>query len=309
MEDDYITIRDGAMIESYINAFAKRDDPDHWKKILGWARDYENEAEHGRFMTALSYLGSSDRPAKDDCFYTYACAGLSGFKWTATSPRPDVARLLYRARLIVPRGQLQEQDGLWYRVYDRGVVVANPDRERQHDAWLPVPDAIRTPVELYTGERLPVENGRFHLEVDRQAGRVVVDLHHALDDYLAECAATLDGVGRQLEGGSDLTSTLTGAERRLLGIKQQDLSKLPPLSEGTWQSAGPMIRAWSARLKTFSHSGSRSWNPQQREQVGQMLADVHQWCQKLPAGKHRVIRCLKAADEHAGRAAALITER
>ena len=305
-QDVYAPIRDGAMIESYINAFAKRDDPDHWKKILGWAHDFQDEAEHGRFLTALSYLGSSDHPAKDDCFYTYACAGLSGFKWTATTPRPDVARLLYRARLIVPRGKLQEKDGLWYRAYDRGLVALNPDRKSESEAWLPLPASMRTPVELYGGRQLQVKNGRFHMRVDRQAGRVVVDLHHALDGYMAECAAALAGASKQLGGASDLTSTLAGKEKRLLGIVEQDLSTLPPLAEGTWQSAGPMIRKWSARLKGLNQIGSKDWDAPQREQVVQVLTDVHRWCQEIPSGNHRVIQCLKAAEEHAGRAATLV---
>ncbi len=307
-EDEYTSIRDGAMIESYINAFARRDDPKHWKKILEWAHQFDNEAEQGRFVTSLSYLSKIDQPAKEACFYTYACAGLSGFKWTATTSRPDVARLLYRARLIHPRGALQEQGGLWHRAFDRGLVVVNPDREQARAAWLSWPSSAGPPVDLYSGRRLRVEADRLHIEVERQCGRVVVGLHLALDDYVAECAVTLASVARQLGGTSDLETTLVGEQKRLQGIKEVKLDSLPPWPEGSWVSAAPTLLGWSKQLKPAKRTGSESWNAPQREEIIKVLSEVRAWCRQLPQGDHRVVQGLRAADEYAGYALDLMTE-
>ncbi len=227
-EDAYEPIRNGAMIESYICTGGARERIHKWEQVLKWARQFRDERKHGRVVTALSYLGSSRYPPKDDCFYTYACAQLSGFKWTASSPRKDVVRLLYRARLIVPQGELESREGLWYRHYDRGIVVVNPVSGSKAEGSIPLPADIGTPVDLYTGQRLPVADGKVAISVAAESGRVVVEAADALDNYVSECATILsrdargrdDGLAKELRSAVSARKESPGApaDRRLLDV-------------------------------------------------------------------------------------------
>ncbi|GEM_PF-4881047 len=180
IEEVYEPIRDGAMLESYVVAPGAQERRHDWETILNWAQRFRDEPGRNRFVAALSYIGSESPSDKEDCFYSYACAQLSNFKWTTMqATRTDFVRLLHRAWLVVPRGEIESRDGLWYRHYDRGTVIVNPDLEREAEAWLPLPPGVQRPVELYSGQRLPEKDGQALVRVPPASGRVIVDLAHA----------------------------------------------------------------------------------------------------------------------------------
>ena len=286
-QDVYAPIRDGSMIESYLHG---GDRTRQWESVLDSARRFRDEIRHKRVVTALSYLGSSRHPDKDDCFYTCACALLSGFKWTAGSPRRDVVRLLFRARLIVPSGQMANKDGLWYRHYDRGMAVVNPDEKRQAEAWLPLPASVQAPVELYTGRRLPVDGGNALVRVGPASGRIVVERDDALENYLTECAVTLRTTAGRVERPAD-----------------DFARRLPPLPEGDWGSAARAARRLAEDLGRVVGARRPHEHTQWRREALALLAKIDLWCAAVPTGSDKYLRHLLAAGDHARHAASLIT--
>jgi len=286
----YRPIRDGSMIESYVASPGARDRRHKWPTILEWARVYADEPKQGRIVTALSYLGSTRHPDKDDCFYAYACAQLSAFKWTADSPRTDIVRLLYRARLIRPSSGVHNKDGLWYRHYDKGLVVVNPEQKRPADAWLPLPEAVRVPVELYTGRRLPTRGREAQVCVSPESGRVVVDLSAALDNHLVECATTLAEAAERLKGATD-----------------EDLRRLGPLGVQHWRGVAKQADALAASLTDLVGDANRNKRARDDGKVAGLLAKIHALDPSPRFSCEDVVCRLNQADDHACQAAALIS--
>ena len=288
-EDVYRPIRDGAMIESYICTDGKRERIHNWDTVLKWARQYRDERKHNRIVTALSYLGSSRYARKDDCFYTYACAQLSAFKWSAGGPRMDVVRLLYRARLLAPQGELESRGGLWYRHYDRGMVVVNPDPKSEVEARLPLPASVKTPVELYSARQLPVDDGQISIRVAAESGRVVVDRDEAVDNYLTECVTTFS-----LSAG------------RLARTSDEHLSGLPSHAGGQWRDAAQSASSLADQLRCAAQARKESPEPAKDAKTVEILRQIISWCDGLPASDDRTIGRLRSAGEHATSAAGLL---
>jgi len=286
----YKPIRDGSMIESYVASPGARERRHKWPAILEWARVYADEPKQGRIVTALSYLGSTRHPDKDDCFYAYACAQLSAFKWTADSPRTDIVRLLYRARLITPLGGVQSKGGLWHRHYDKGLVVVNPDTKRPADAWLPLPEAVRVPVELYTGRRLPTRGREARVCVSPESGRVIVDLPAALDNVLVECATTLAEAAKRLKGATD-----------------EDLKRLAPLAAQDWRRVATQADALAKSLADLVEDTKREKPAIDDDKVMGLLAKIHELDPSPRFSQDDVVCRLNQADDHACQAAALIS--
>ena len=284
----YKPIRDGSMIESYVAAPGARERRHKWATLLEWTRVYADEPEQGRVVTALSYMGATRYPDKDDCFYAYACALLSAFKWTADTPRMDIVRLLYRARLIAPQGGVENSDGLWFRRYDRGLVVVNPDQQRQVEAWLPLPTAVAVPVELYTGRRLPMKDTRALVRVGPESGRVIVDLSDTLDNYLVESATTLAEATQRLERATD-----------------EDLRRLRPLGEADWKRIGAQAGVLARNLDELLTNRPKEKGRGVQRKAMDLLAKIHH-LDRLPAFSHDKIVCrLNQADDHVCQAVAL----
>ena len=184
LEDVYRQFRDGSMIESYICTFGAPERRHSWEQILEFASTFRAERSAGRVVTALSYVEDGRQSARDNCFYAYACAMLCGFKWTASSREIDLVRMFHRAELLVPEGEMETTDGLFYRHYDKGMVVVNPGASADIEAWLPLPLSVRAPVDLYAGTRLATRKGEARLLVPRESGRVVVDEARARERHL-----------------------------------------------------------------------------------------------------------------------------
>lgn len=122
---------DAEMLESYICTWVSTerwfDWETHWHKA---GVDLQDFVRAGKQIQALSYLGHTPYGVREDAFFCYASARLAGFVWSGGSPSdPEVADL-YRLRLGKPLAEEQRQNGIYYRVFERGMVVVNPDKEQ-----------------------------------------------------------------------------------------------------------------------------------------------------------------------------------
>ena len=128
------------------------------------------------FVIALSFLGHTRNDTKDDAYYCYAAARLSGFIWTdyQTMGASDASRL-YRVELGDPASETRSVSGIDYRSYTRGVVALN-DRPTLKKVRLVLADSLPHAQyeDVYTGRTLVPQDGRLQVEIPPHSGRVYV---------------------------------------------------------------------------------------------------------------------------------------
>ncbi len=122
---------DAEMLESYICTWVSKDRwfdwRTHWHKQ---GTELQPFVRAGKQIQALSYLGHTPYGVREDALLCYATARLAGFVWNGGMPlsNPDTA-ILYQIRLGRPLGDEQEENGVCYRLFQRGLVAVNPDKE------------------------------------------------------------------------------------------------------------------------------------------------------------------------------------
>jgi hypothetical protein len=133
---------DADMSESYICTWVSKDRwfdwPTHWHELDVKMQPF---IRAGKQVQALSYLGYTPYGVREDAFFCYASARLAGFVWNGgrSLSDPDTA-ILYQIRLGPPQGGEQLADGVYYRLFERGLVALNPDKQKS--AVLKLPDAV-----------------------------------------------------------------------------------------------------------------------------------------------------------------------
>ena len=130
---EYWKYIDADMLESYICTWASKERWFDWKKH--WHAQGEQlrpYLEAGKQVQALSYLGHTPYGIKEDAFFCYASARLAGFVWNGGCPlsNPDTA-VLYRLHLGKPLGNEVEENGVYWRAFEAGLVAVNPDRNKE----------------------------------------------------------------------------------------------------------------------------------------------------------------------------------
>ncbi len=143
---------DAEMLESYICTWVSKerwfDWESHWHKAGVVLQDF---LRAGKQIQALSYLGHTPYGIREDAFFCYASARLAGFVWSGGSPAdPEVADL-YRIRLGEPQSSEIKQNGVYFRVFERGMVVLNPDKDRPAELELTPPIPCRRLFDLFGG--------------------------------------------------------------------------------------------------------------------------------------------------------------
>ncbi len=127
--EQWVGACDGQMIESYICTWAAKNRWHNQRQILDFQRRYGPMAEGGHTLIALSYIGHTPNPPREDAFYCYAWARLSGFTWADWFTAKDSARCLYKLRLGKPTGQMKSADNVFCREFERGVVAASDESQ------------------------------------------------------------------------------------------------------------------------------------------------------------------------------------
>lgn len=129
---EYWKYIDADMLESYICTWASKerwfDWKTHWHEQGVKLQPY---LKAGKQVQALSYLGSTPYGVREDAFFCYATARLAGFVWTSGSTGdPDVAPL-HQLRLGKPLSDEVEENGIYYRPFEAGLVAVNPDKVKK----------------------------------------------------------------------------------------------------------------------------------------------------------------------------------
>jgi hypothetical protein len=172
---EFADAADGAMIESYVCSWAWKGRRQNWAQLKQTAARYAPYVESGGAVIALSYLGETQSTVKDDAFFCFAAARLSGFIWSDYQTLgDDPATALYRAHLGAPAAPLAEAaPGVDYRWFEKGLVVVN-GTDAAAAVRVPVPSGAGSGAlsDIYDARELALEGGALALRVPPQSGRV-----------------------------------------------------------------------------------------------------------------------------------------
>jgi len=144
---------DAEMLESYICTWVSTerwfDWHDHWHKS---GVELQPFVKAGKQIQCLSYLGHTPYGAREDAFFCYATARLAGMVWNGGRPLSDPeTAILYQIRLGKPLAEEQEENGVYYRVFERGFVAVNPSKEAKAEITLRPPIPTMKLVDLAGG--------------------------------------------------------------------------------------------------------------------------------------------------------------
>lgn len=266
-EEAYTDYKDACMLESYvIGGSNKRWD---WELITKFAEQLKDERRHNRPVCALSYVRGEmpPYPDRDNIFYAYTCAKLSGFLWSCIADEYlDVIRIFYRAGLKNPVGEMQQQNGVYFRHYDNGIVVVNPGKQscRLH---LPLYETVKDPVDLYSLSRLVVKDGKFIIDIPARSGRVICNFEDAVDNLLDECIVEIK---RSIERLTDISCETKGLEGRkeLLERGSNLVDRLEKaLSEFRMKSVRSKLKLVLVNLMEEIQNWCRSLTPIQDDEI------------------------------------------
>ena len=156
LHKEYGQYGDALMWESYIFSGGKRRHD--WDHIRQAADEWKPYIDSGKAIVALSYAGGKNQEErKDGAFYAYACAKLSGFLWARSS-------ILDKVRIGMPMGYIKTEDGVYYRLYQKGLVAVNPEQEEKN-VRIPVGEGHSEFLDFYSEEALHVKNGRLSIQI------------------------------------------------------------------------------------------------------------------------------------------------
>jgi len=160
-------LADGIMIESYICTHASKTRWHNWDRILQWAKQWGDGPDQ---IVALSYIGYTSAPAREDAFYCYACARLSGFAWADWYSKFDDYKDLFALRLGKPMGRMHRQGPIYYRVFEKGIAAVNPASDPA-DLVVPV-KGCDTAIDQFSGNVLKLTDSVLRVKIPAASGRV-----------------------------------------------------------------------------------------------------------------------------------------
>ncbi len=162
---------DGQMLESYICTWAAKNRWHSESQIVSFQQQWGAIADKGDAVLALSYVGHTSNPPREDAFYCYAWARLSGFIWADWFTAKDVAQSLYKLRLGKALGPMQKGDGYYMREFEKGIVVASSE---SRDASITLSGrTYKSVYDLFAAKHLkPGPSGDYVITLDKGQGRV-----------------------------------------------------------------------------------------------------------------------------------------
>jgi hypothetical protein len=190
---------DAEMMESYICTWVSKerwfDWRDHWHKS---SVDVQPFVKAGKQIQCLSYLGHTPYGIREDGFFCYASARLAGLVWnggTALS-NPETA-ILYQIRLGKPLADEQEENGVYYRVFERGFVAVNADKEKKGQITVQPPIPTTKLVDIAGGAAKYWASGArsndwLDLTTTHSGTRSVKIVNAAPDESIVSQTVTLD---------------------------------------------------------------------------------------------------------------------
>ena len=168
---DWTGAYDGNMLESYICTWAADHRWHSEKQLLEFAKSRSQQVDQGQVVLALSYLGHTKNPIREDAFYCYAWARLSGFLWADWFTGDKSTAVLFKLRLGNPVGPMKAGDGIYTREFEHGLVAVSSE-SRSATFAIPARDHPRV-FDVFEGKHLkPSPSGDYEIDLPAGQGRV-----------------------------------------------------------------------------------------------------------------------------------------
>lgn len=158
-------LADGIMIESYICTYVSKTRWHDWDRILSFEKQWGGGPDQ---IVTLSYIGSTANSPREDAFYCYACARLSGFLWADWYSKFDSYKDLFTVRLGKATGKMVPGP-VYYRTFEHGIVAVNPGSA---PAKLEMPLKADYVTDQFSGTRLKLTDSTLKVEIPAASGRV-----------------------------------------------------------------------------------------------------------------------------------------
>jgi len=252
---------DADMMESYICTWVSKerwmDWHNHWHASGVKLQPF---LQAGKQIQCLSYTGHTPYGVREDSFFCYASARLGGMVWNGGQglANPDTA-ILYQIRLGRPLADEQEENGVFYRVFERGLVAVNPDREQKAQITIKPPIPTTRLVDLAGGgakwwNSYPKSNDSLDLAVKHGGMCGVKMVNVKPDESIVSQSVTLDQAKPTpiLAGGWSKAENATGEKDGnyavYLDIQYNDGSNLfgqiAPFTPGThdWEFQQVLVK-------------------------------------------------------------------
>ena len=170
---EWVGACDGQMLESYICTWASESRWHDESRLVRFADQWGKLADEGNAVIALSYIGHTKNPARDDAYYCYAWARVSGFIWADWFTAKDSAPELYKLDLGKPKGPMTRGDGYYLREYEKGLVAASSESK---GATIVISGKTHKHVyDVYDKSTLtPAASGDYVISLAKGVGRVYV---------------------------------------------------------------------------------------------------------------------------------------
>ena len=167
----YADVCDAEMLESYICTWAADNRWQDQARILGLSKEWKPVVDSGCKVLALSYLGHTKNPVREDAFYCYAWARISGFMWADWFTGGSAAADLFRVHLGKPVGDMETREGCYLRRFERGVVVVSGE---SGGATVTLDSKGRPRLyDVFAGRNLkPSASGKYDIKLKAGQGRV-----------------------------------------------------------------------------------------------------------------------------------------
>ncbi len=161
--------------ESFIYSWAWEGRRHTWEDVKARAKDSERYIKAGRCITASSYLNRSRKEVKDDAFWVFSAARLSGFIWWENLNGTG-AEVLYKAHMGKALETLNETDRIAHRTFENGVIVLNDSMDDKELEITLFPEFAKDRLlDLYDGKKIiKVNNGKVSISVPKKKARVYI---------------------------------------------------------------------------------------------------------------------------------------
>ena len=169
--EEWICACDGQMLESYICTWASDRRWHSEAQLLDFQKRWASFPDRGEVVVALSYLGHTKNPRREDAFYCYAWARISGFVWADWYTGGNDVTAIYKLRLGQPTGKMETGDGYYLRRFERGIVVASSEKR---GAALDLGcNGVKGVLDVFEGKHLkPGVSGEYRVAIEPGQGRV-----------------------------------------------------------------------------------------------------------------------------------------
>ena len=184
MPKEYLPYMDADMAESYILSWVSKDRMGDWKDWQKKGHDLQPYIRAGKAIQALSFLGFTPYGIRNDAYFSYASARLSGLVWNGGTPvsNPEVADI-YRLRLGAPLTDEREENGVYYRAFERGLVALNPDKNNARAFTVAAPITGTKFVDMYGGGMKAwntMKQGYSNDEAQKQSGAASIKVSSSI---------------------------------------------------------------------------------------------------------------------------------